>query len=657
MVKLRWLKDYKTIKAGEVAEASKKSAENFVSQGYAEYVVEEKKPNKKATKKTETEKPSPDYFGFDEFIKEFVDKTPVERLHAISEGSDKFNLTKTEAKQILNQKIKEIEDKEKLEKEKQKIKEKEEKDKQKQYKEKKKELSKKAGSKLTEKQFYILKKYASKDNELLQQAIDLGLESINMDDMMRAHCKIFLDKIMKQREQSTSLKEQVLSLLHRKCFDEATEMLVKELEEKNFIWTTKLDQKQEMYIYMDGIYEPNGETNIREQLRNIMEENYNEWLCNQVLTKIRADTLINPDKLFKEVNVSEIAVANGVLDINEMELKPFTPSKIFLSKLPVEFNIEAKCPLIDKFLSEVLACAEDKDVFYEIAGFGLYKEYFMEKAFMFVGNGRNGKTKSLELLKRLVGSDNCASVPLSAMDSSSPFVQGLWKRHFNLAGDISSKDLKDTGMFKQLTGRDLISANRKYLNVIEFMNYAKLVFACNELPRVYDYSDGFWDRWVLLEFPYKFVEQEVFDSGKEEEKKLWKIKDPNIIEKISTPQEMSGLLNYALAGLHRLKNNKRFSYTIGTSEVKNKWIRKADSFMAFCMDCVEEDYDSKLTKKEVRRRYKEYCNKHKVGGVSDKSIKATLQELFGVMEEYSNIFGEHQEWVWTGIKWKEGVFN
>ena len=310
--------------------------------------------------------------------------------------------------------------------------------------------------------------------------------------------------------------------------------------------------------------------------------------------------------------------------------------------------------MIDKFLEDVLSCPEDKDVFYELAGFGLVKNYFLEKAFMLVGNGRNGKTKSIELLKKFVGVNNCASVPLSAIDSNSPFVHKLWRRFFNCAGDINSKDLKDTSMFKQLCGGDMISANIKFKNVIEFHNYAKLVFACNDLPRVYDYSDGFWERWVLLEYPYKFIDESVYNSLTNEEKKMCKIKDTLIIEKITIPEEMSGFLNMAIKGLHRLLKNKRFSYTIGCVEVKNKWIRKADSFMAFCMDCIEGDYETKITKKEIRKRYKEYCNLHKVGGVSDKSIKVTLQEMFGVSEEYCKLseFHSNQEYVWTGIKFK-----
>lgn len=466
--------------------------------------------------------------------------------------------------------------------------------------------------------------------------------------------KILSDEDIKK--DNISLREQVLSLMHKKEFGEASEILVEEIENNNYIYTTKVDKASEVYIYSDGIYLPEGEFQIKEQLRKMLKENYNEWMAGQVMAKIKMDTGISSDEFFKEDNVYEVPVMNGILNLKTKELEDFDPKKIFFSKLPVIHNLEAKCPLIDKFLSDVLSKPEDKLVFYEFAGFGLVKDYFLEKACMFVGNGRNGKGKSIELLKRLVGVGNTASVPLSAITSDSPFVERLWKRYFNLAGDISSRDLKETGMFKQLTGRDPISANRKYKNIVEFTNYAKMIFACNELPRVYDYSDGFWERWVLMEFPYKFVDKSVYDA--ENNKKNLKIKDVNIIDKITSDEEMSGFLNAALDGLHRCFDNKKFSYTTGTEEVKNKWIRMSDSFMAFCMDNVDGDYDSKITKRELRNIYKKYCDSHKVGGVGDKAIKATLQEMFGATEDrvVSGI-GMSQEFVWTGIKWKSGDKN
>ena len=468
--------------------------------------------------------------------------------------------------------------------------------------------------------------------------------------------KSYLENPVMEEPPRHSIREQALAFFHKKQWGEGTEILVQEIEENNFIYTTKVDKASEIYIYDDGIYKPEGEFEIKNQLRTILEENYSEWIANQVIAKIKMDTGIDPDIFFKDGEAWQVPVQNGILDLSIPELLPFQPDKIFFSKLPVKYEEGCIPEKIDKFLTEVLSSPEDKDVFYELAGFGLVKDYFLEKAFMFVGNGRNGKSKAIELLKRLVGVGNCASVPLSSITSDSPFVQRLWKRFYNLAGDISSKDLQETGMFKQLTGRDPISANRKYKNIIEFTNYAKMVFACNELPRVYDYSDGFWDRWILMEFPYRFVDQAVLDSAKVEEKKMWRLKNPDIINEITTDEEMSGFLNMAILALHRLIKNKKFSYTTGTVDVKNKWIRKADSFMAFCMDCVEEDYDSKISKKELRSFYKSYCKTHKVGGVSDKAIKATLQEMFGVSDEFIRPSGkDSQEWHWSGIKFIKGI--
>lgn len=630
MKKLRWLKEWKKRKVGDISNASEKSAKNFVSQGYAEYVQEEVKPIKvKKEKKIKLQEEityPPINELYEEIAKYGLELDPIKEDDFVEEMSKKYGKKKESIKKYIKQSNDSIKKTEEL-------------------------IKEEAGADLTERQFYVLKKNVG-SNEMLDKYVEQGLDFINSNNIVKSYCRNFINSIMEGKRADINLKTEVLSLMHRKMFGEATELLVKEIENKNYIYTTKTDKAPEIFIYQEGIYIPEGESIIKEQLRKILEEDYNEWIANQVLAKIKADSFIEKDKFFRERLPFEVPVQNGILNLITLELTEFKPDKIFFSKLPVKYEEGAICEKIDKFLSDILTCEEDKDVFYELAGFGLIKDYVYEKAFMFIGNGRNGKGKSLELLKRLVGVNNCTAVALSSLDHNSPFIDNLRGKFFNLAGDISSKDFKDTGMFKQLTGRDLISANRKFKNAVEFCNYAKFVFSCNDLPRVYDYSDGFWERWVLLEYPYKFVEEDIYNKLNEEEKKMCKIKDPQIIEKITTPEEMSGFLNMAILGLHRLLNNKKFSYTKGCVEVKNKWIRKADSFMAFCMDKIESDYSKRISKKELRQKYKDYCLLHKINGVSDKSIKSTLQEMFGVTDEskYENFM---QEWFWIGIKWKE----
>ena len=455
-------------------------------------------------------------------------------------------------------------------------------------------------------------------------------------------------KPIKLNYKESELKDLVLQDLALRKKDLASESLVNFIEKNNYIYTIRDDQKSEMWIYKNGVYVPQGESFVKEYCRKILGHLYTGQLVNNILDKIRTDTFIEQEIFFKQDNPLEIAVQNGILNIITKELSIFNPKKIFFNKLPVVYDPSAKCPKIEKHFKTILRYEEDSQVMFELFGYTLLKENKLEKAFMFVGKGRNGKSKTLELFKKFLGIDNCSALPLSSMHSESFSLSELFGKLVNLAGDLSYTDLKDTGTLKQLIGRDEIQAKRKFLRDLKFVNYSKLLFSTNELPKVYDLTDGFWTKWVLLEFPYKFISEKEYDNLPEQERINKKIIDTEIIEKISTPEELSGLLNKALDGLDTILKNKEFSYSKGTSEVKEAWIRQSDSFTAFCFDNLEEDVENKISKKELKKVYLKYCKKHKLRSASDKAIKITLENLFGVVECRMNdtSFG------WEGVKIK-----
>lgn len=492
-----------------------------------------------------------------------------------------------------------------------------------------------------------------------RQALEIIANDFGLADELQESRKKYVQSLTSAEElEYASIRSDFLDLATGKDakINEATEVLVDAIKKKYHIYTTKDDLKSEMWIYKEGIYVPQGKSELREFLRKVLKEWFTNFYFNLVIAKIEPDTYIDTDKFFEIRYPNEVAVQNGVLNIFTGQLGEFTPQKIFFHKFPVIFDPSVQCTNIDKFLSDVLANEEDKKAFYEFVGFGLLKEYRYEKAAMAVGDGRNGKGKTLELVKLLYGPEACTSVPLRALHSESFSVSELYSKHFNLAGDIDNTDLKDTGTFKSLTGRDLITVKRKFLRDLSFYNFAKFFFACNELPTVYDTSRGFWDRWILFEFPYTFVNQKEYDEAVDKTK--LKIKDENIISKIATAEELSGFLNQALLGLKRLIENHDFSQTRGTQQIKDLWIRRANSFTAFAFDFLEEDYDNFITKRELRKRYSEYCKKHGVPNKSDFVLKKVLQEMYGAGEEriVVNSFPDNkQEFVWRGIKWKSSV--
>jgi len=451
--------------------------------------------------------------------------------------------------------------------------------------------------------------------------------------------KIFLQKV----------KEHCSMLIKAKLGAELTEAITLAFEKLNHLYTTRDDDKSEVWIYQEGIYVPQGKTYIKEFTRDILGDFFSKHVCNEIINKIETDTYIESEKFFNNIEIENVPVENGIINVLTKELQPFSPERIFFNKLPLKYDTEAKCPIIQQFFNDVVAKPEDVQVLQELFGFILYKDYKFEKAFMMTGSGRNGKGKMVELMKRFLGPDNVVNVTLKQLETDQYSIGYFLNKMANLGADIGNLVLKETDKFKNLTGHDLVTANRKYKTPIHFQNFAKMIFCANEIPDTIDKTFAFFNRWIIIDFPYTFLpKSEMTDDPME------KLQDTNIIDKLSCPNELSGLLNWSLAGLDRLMKNKYFSYSGKTEDIKIKWIRKSNSFSAFMMDCVENDYDCSITKNELRRVYTIYCKKHHLKPVSDTMLKSVLTKEYGSSDDRPTIDTQRIR-VWSSIKFVQGV--
>jgi len=467
--------------------------------------------------------------------------------------------------------------------------------------------------------------------------------------------------------QRKKIKEEIYTALMVRDSPLATEKIVELFEAENYVFALRNDDKDEIWIYNNGIYEPNGISHIKEFVRKILLKGYTTHFANMVIDKIKIDNFIGAEVFFESANQlkDEIPLWNGVLNLKTRKLSHFEPHKIFFSKIPVDYKPHIKPDKTIEFFKDILEREEDIAVLQEWFGYCLLKDYPIEKAIMLYGKGRNGKGQLLELMKRFVGFDNVAGVSLNRLvDENSFNISELHNRLINIGGDIDGSYLERVGMFQQLTGNDLISAKRKFKTDIKFTNYAKLIFACNNLPTPGQTSEGFWDRWMLLKFPFKFVHQEIYNKATNEERKFWKIRKNNIIVDLMSEKEMSGLLNWALLGLDRLLEKGHFTLTKSTQDVKEKWLKTTNSLIAFCEETITEDYDSMVTKEDFRYIYNNWCKENNVESVSDKRIKNYLTKEMGVSDhrEFVQLFEEEggksknkQIYCWKGIKINQGI--
>lgn len=426
------------------------------------------------------------------------------------------------------------------------------------------------------------------------------------------------------------------------------------------------DNKREVWIYHEGIYLPNGLTHIKAMVRALLQIRYTEYIANRVIDKTILHSLIEKDSFFGVMYENEVLVNNGILDLNTKELKPFTHEKYFNSKIPTNYNPTAKCDLWIKHLNAVLENPErDIPILQEFFGFCLLGSYRYEKCLMLVGNGNNGKSLTTNVLRNMLGVENTHGLSLKKILEDRFSASELFGKLVNIGADIGEEALSQTELFKNLTSnKDLVSCDRKNMTEIKFYNKAKLIFCCNVIPRSLDESEGFFRRWIVIDMPFQFVteqEKKQYEEDKDLDTHLLKIKDSTIEDRLLLKSELEGVLNWAVEGLSRLKeNNGSFSKARTSRETKKHWISKTESVRAFLNDCfkVTNNPNDTIEKKDFRVYYASYCRAKKLKNLGDQVIKKTMQTAGITEDKKSSRKLENDKVIYENIYFWEGlVFN
>ncbi len=359
----------------------------------------------------------------------------------------------------------------------------------------------------------------------------------------------------------------------------------------------------ETYIYKDGVYQPGGEAAIR----HIVETNFhkagadktaNNHFLNEVLGHVQRRTYTKPDIFDPDPYI--LNLENGLFNVDTGELKPHNPDYSSLAKLPVKYDPTADCPRWKQFLNRTLH-PDDLKAVQEFIGSLLWKAYPTQRAWLQVGEGANGKDALDRVLATLLGPGNVAHRSLQELENNRFAKAELYGKLADIYSDLPDAALKTTGTFKTLTGEGSLAAERKFQNAFTFNNHAKLIFSCNKIPASPDDSDAFFRRWFITTFPNTFLGDKA---------------DTQIVAKLTTPEELSGILNWALEGLKRLRSqNWQLSHSKSVEEVREDYIRKSDPVKAFVMDCCLPDADGKVAKEILYNAFIRFCELRKLPAV------------------------------------------
>jgi putative DNA primase/helicase len=341
---------------------------------------------------------------------------------------------------------------------------------------------------------------------------------------------------------------------------------------------------------------------------------------------------VNRDRF--DENPDVINVQNGLLNIWTGQLKDHSPEFLSVVQLPIVFNVDKKCPNILRFLGQVL---HPQDVFtaMEIIGYILYRSAVYEKAIMLYGNGDNGKSVFIKLIEAFVGSQNCSHVPLQELDNDKFSSADLYGKLVNTFADLKSQKLMATGNFKTLVSGDSVRAQKKYGQPFHFRNYSKLIFSSNRIPDSDDKSYAYYKRWLILSF------DEVFHGA---------TKDTELINKLITADELSGLLNLALIALRQLKKDGGFR-DISVERVRKEYEYNANTVKAFLeekcvVDLASPEYSTPTV--YLYNEYEIFC-KAKGARPLDMNVFGARLKEYGIEKDRIRSHGD-REYHYFGVK-------
>jgi P4 family phage/plasmid primase-like protien len=256
-------------------------------------------------------------------------------------------------------------------------------------------------------------------------------------------------------------------------------------------------------------------------------------------------------------------------------------------------------------------------------------EYPLRKAFMLLGEGSNGKSTYLRMLKDILGRHNVASIPLQAFTSLD--YRFLWAslvgRLANIFADLPRTPLSYTGIFKVLTGEDDLILDRKGKEPIRgYTNYAKMIFSANELPETRDLTHAFFRRWILVDFPNTFPE------------------DPTWYDRNVTPEVRDQALTIGLEAMREILERGAFT---GESDVKERWLEESDPIYRFVRDLerlnlARRDPGGMVAEKTLYEIYTEWA---RIQGVNIVAKQVFTREI----EKYGITKGGPGKKYYTGI--------
>lgn len=228
----------------------------------------------------------------------------------------------------------------------------------------------------------------------------------------------------------------------------------------------------------------------------------------------------------------------GIVNLKDGSISPCDPKQYMTMATKCKPADTADCPRWQQFLQEIFCGDGDLIRFIQKAvGYSLTGSTAEQCVFFLHGNGSNGKSTFIEILRYLFGSyaTNVQAESIMKQKKSSSGASGdiarLADARFVTSAEPSEGMQLNEGLLKQISGEDLVTARKLYGNEFEFTPRFKLWMSTNHKPIIRGTDNGVWRRIRMIPFTA------CFDGSKKDKTLKYKL-----------VKELPGILRWAIDG-------------------------------------------------------------------------------------------------------------
>lgn len=374
-----------------------------------------------------------------------------------------------------------------------------------------------------------------------------------------------------------------------------TDRLANELNTANkFIFVA-----ERLWRYENGVFLEDGEQYIKQEAVKRLGRKWSSRASDETVRYIIDQAHVPQEQVNQ---ITEYAnCTNGMLHLPTMELKPHSPAYLSLSQVPAQWEPAAKTSTIDEFIAQVLP-ADAINAFWEFFGAAFITARYFPKNFLVLwGPGDSGKSKVIELMGRFFGKRNMRAVPFQTLADNKFAAASLYGKMVNLFSDLSQSEANNGDFIKTLTGDDPISGERKFKDWFEFKNTARLAFSANHFPKVKSPDEPYFKRAVIIPCTNIFGRANA---------------DPGIVDKLYTPENMSGMFVRLVQGYQRLVAGNGLTECESIANAGAEYRFTADTVAGFWHACTV-NFDAAVTKQDAYQVYRQVCQAANRKEVSD----------------------------------------